>query len=245
MADPATNEPDPHPFRMKDLCELTGLGRQAIHFYIQRGLLPPGHKTGRNMAWYGEEHVERLKLIKKLQHERFLPLKAIKAILDDHQSAFDQSQRSFLLGVKQHLGQSLAAGVEGPGEAAPVDELLARLALSRADFDRMVELELIGVRIEDGREVIAQDDAWLLESWAEVQRIGFVRELGIRVDDLLIYDEVVTQLFQREAQLLASRIPEVSPERAAEMIEKVLPVVHSFVTGLHRAKIRNFLASIG
>lgn len=242
----ATDVPSPHPYKMKDLCELTGLGRQAIHFYIQRGLLPPGHKTGRNMAWYGEEHLERLKLIKKLQHERFLPLKAIKAILDDQQSAFDQSQRSFLLGVKQHLSQSLAAGTEEPGVAAPLDEVLARLDLSREDFDRLVELEMIGVRVEGGREVIAQDDAWLLESWAEVQRLGFVRELGFSVDDLQLYDEIVTQLFQREAQLLASRIPDdIPPERAAEMIEKVLPVVHSFVTGLHRAKIRNFLASIG
>jgi len=244
-AEAAAIEPDPYPYRMKDLCELTGLGRQAIHFYIQRGLLPRGHKTGRNMAWYGEEHLDRLKLIKKLQHERFLPLKAIKAILDDQQSAFDQRQRSFLLGVKQHLAQGLAAGTEAPGEPAPVDELLGRLALPREDFDRMVELELIGVREEDGREVIAQDDVWLLESWAEVQRLGFVRELGFSVDDVLLYDEVVTELFQREAQMLAARIPDVPPERAAEMIEKVLPVVHSFVTGLHRAKIRNFLASIG
>ena len=39
-------------YRMKDLCEASGLPRQAIHFYIQQGLLPPGQKTGRNMAWY-------------------------------------------------------------------------------------------------------------------------------------------------------------------------------------------------
>ena len=35
-------------YRMKDLCEATGLPRQAIHFYIQQGLLPAGRKTGRN-----------------------------------------------------------------------------------------------------------------------------------------------------------------------------------------------------
>ena len=58
------------PFKMKDLCERTGLERQVIHFYIQQGLLPEGKKTGRNMAYYGEQHVERVKLIRKLQHER-------------------------------------------------------------------------------------------------------------------------------------------------------------------------------
>ena len=38
------------PYRMKDLCDRTGLPRQVIHFYIQQGLLPEGQKTGRNMA---------------------------------------------------------------------------------------------------------------------------------------------------------------------------------------------------
>ncbi len=245
--DTVTAEDGRWPYRMKDLCELTGLGRQAIHFYIQRELLPPGHKTGRNMAYYGEEHLERLRLIKKLQHERFLPLKAIKAILDDRESAFEPGQRSFLLDVKQHLGRSLAAGTDRPGEAVPVDALLERLAFPRDSFRRLVELELIGSQLDaSGREVIAADDVWLLETWAEIQKLGFVAELGFSVDDILLYDEVVQQLFQREALLLASRISETVPaERAAEMVERVLPLVHGLVTGLHRAKIRNFLASLG
>lgn len=246
-ANGAAAESDPHPYRMKDLCELTGLGRQAIHFYIQQGLLPPGKKTGRNMAWYAERHLDRLKLIKRLQHERFLPLKAIKAILDDQESSFTQTQRAFLLGVKQHLGAGLAEGTAGPGASTPVAGLLERTGVSRDDFERMVELELIGMRHdEDGAEVIATDDVWLLDSWSEAQRLGFGKELGFSVDDVLIYERFVTQLFQREAQLLASRLTEsLPPERAAAMVEQALPVVHSFVTGLHRAKIRNFLASIG
>ncbi len=234
-----------YPYRMKDLCELTGLGRQAIHFYIQRELLPPGHKTGRNMAYYGEEHLERLRLIKKLQHERFLPLKAIKAILDDQQNAFEPSQRTFLLGVKQHLAGSLAADTDKPGERVKVAPLLERLELPASALKRMVELELIGSsRDADGDEVIAAEDAWLVETWAEVKRLGFAEELGFSVDDILVYDEIVQHLFQREAQLLASRIPELPPEKVAEMIERVLPLVHGLVTGLHRAKIRNFLASL-
>jgi len=238
-------EPDPFPYRMKDLCELTGLGRQAIHSYIQRELLPPGKKTGRNMAWYGEEHLERLKLIKRLQHERFLPLKAIKAILDDQQSAFSQEQRGFLLGVKQHLQTSFE---DSPGQTVAIDDLVQRLGLSRADVQRLFELELIGVRTDEqtGHRVVAQDDVWLLEAWAEVTKLGIARELNITPEDLRMYDEIVTQLFQREAQLIASRVGDDLPEeRAAEMIEQALPVIHGVLTGMHRAKIRNFLASIG
>ena len=97
-------------YRMKDLCETTGLPRQAIHFYIQQGLLPPGQKTGRNMAWYADEHLDRLRLIKKLQHEQFLPLKAIKALFDGEDGVFSPRQHAFLAGVKEHVAESLKTG---------------------------------------------------------------------------------------------------------------------------------------
>jgi DNA-binding transcriptional MerR regulator len=234
---------DEWPYRMKDLCEMTGLGRQAIHFYIQAGLLPPGNKTGRNMAYYGEEHIERLRVIKRLQSERFLPLKAIKAILDDQQSTFTNTQRHFLLDVKQHL--TLAKGTDQPSVAHSVDEVCARTNVPRADVERMVERELIGARRDDdGSLWIGDDDLWLIEAWGEALQLGFVQQFGFAVDDLLLFEEIVAQLFQREAQMLAPRLPEITPARAAEMIEKVLPVIHHVLTGMHRAKIRNFLASI-
>jgi DNA-binding transcriptional MerR regulator len=230
--------------RMKDLCELTGLPRQAIHFYIQQGLLRPGNKTGRNMAFYGEEHVERLRLIKKLQHERFLPLKAIKALLDDQDTAFTAAQRSFLLGVRQRLDQL----VHGEGEKAAVlaDEVIARLGVSTGDLERMIAIGVLGARTDaEGRTLIAEEDVWILQGWAEIQRLGFARELGFGVDDLSIVQDVVQELFNRETTLLASRIDRLPPERAAQMIEKALPIVHSFLTGFHTAKIREFFASLG
>ena len=35
------------------------------------------------MSWYPPEFVERIRLIKQLQEERFMPLKAIKSVLDE------------------------------------------------------------------------------------------------------------------------------------------------------------------
>ena len=116
---------------------------------------------------------------------------------------------------------------------------------------RQIRLTEAGARLAArgrtiGREVVlAADDLWILESWAEVQRLGFDEALGFTVDDLVLYEEMVTQLFQAEAQMLLPRLKGVDPARAAEMIERGLPIVNAFLTGLHRAKIRNFLASIG
>lgn len=231
--------------RMKDLCEVTGLPRQAIHFYIQQGLLPPGRKTGRNMAFYGEEHVERLRLVKRLQHERFLPLKAIKALLEDQHVAFSSAQRSVLLGVKQHLGAITTGEQHGRKTSVDAEAVIERLGVPRADLDRMIELGILGAQIDaKGRARIAEEDTWILEGWAEALRLGYLRELGLDVEVLRIVQDVVQELFQREAALIASRIDRLEPERAAQMIDRSLPLVHSFLSGFHAAKVRDFFGSL-
>ena len=144
---------------MKDLCDATGLGRQAIHFYIREGLLPEGTKTGRNMAYYSPTHIERLQLIRRLQEEQFLPLKAIRAVLDAYDDrdadttgedgapvdAFSPAQRQLLQAVKQRLNPVLRQSADS--QLTPVAPLLARLAIDRSDFDDLLQLGLICVTV--------------------------------------------------------------------------------------------------
>ena len=47
-----------------------------------RGCCREPVKTSRNMAYYPPEFVERIRLIKQLQEERFMPLRVIKELLD-------------------------------------------------------------------------------------------------------------------------------------------------------------------
>jgi DNA-binding transcriptional MerR regulator len=68
--------------RMRELAEASGVPAPTIKHYLREGLLPEPVKTSRNMAYYPPEFVDRIKLIKRLQEERFLPLKAIKDVLD-------------------------------------------------------------------------------------------------------------------------------------------------------------------
>ena len=72
--------------KMKELSEASGVSAGTIKHYLREGLLGGGSdviKTSRNMAWYPTDYVERIKLIKQLQEERFMPLKVIKSMLDD------------------------------------------------------------------------------------------------------------------------------------------------------------------
>ena len=120
--------PRAHPYRMRDLCRLTGLERQVVHFYIKEGLLPEGHKTGRNMAWYGDEHLERLRTIKRLQEEHFLPLRAIRAVLEARADTFTPAQARMLLAMKSELAGTLAPP-DMREAAVRVDDVLVIIGL--------------------------------------------------------------------------------------------------------------------
>lgn len=240
MGEPA-RERDRYPYRMKDLCDLTGLSRQAIHFYIQQGLLPPGHKTGRNMAWYGPEHVERLELVRRLQHERFLPLKAIRAMLAGDTEEFSPQQRSLLRDIKTRLAGSELAG-EAARNAIDLAEVADRAGVEAAEVRRMAALGLVAVADDGERPRIAADDAWIVELYGQMRAAGFTEELGFGVEDLAIYEEAVSQMFTAERKLLIERMAHLPPERAAEMITRVLPLIHTFITRYHTAQVRTFFS---
>jgi DNA-binding transcriptional MerR regulator len=230
------------PYRMKDLCEQAGLSRQVVHFYVQQGLLPEGHKTGHNMAWYGEAHLERLKLIRQLQEERFLPLKAIRAMLEERDDAFTPQQRDLIAEVRQRMGPALGAGEEAP-ETVDAAELLKRTGVKRAELERMVELGLLAIRQERGRTVLARDDAYMVELWGQLREAGFTEALGFKVDDLTMYAEAMAGLLALEARLLTERLAGLPPGRGAELVERALPLINTFLARYHTTQARNFLAS--
>src|SRR6266480_6817700 len=72
--------------KMSELAERSGVSTGTIKHYLREGLLGEGEdivRTSRNMAYYPPEYVERIRLIKRLQEERFMPLRVIKEVIDD------------------------------------------------------------------------------------------------------------------------------------------------------------------
>jgi AcrR family transcriptional regulator/predicted DNA-binding transcriptional regulator AlpA len=68
------------PLRIKDLEEISGVGRSTIHYYVREGLLSPPKKTGKTMAYYDAGHVRELQEIRKLQSEGY-PISYIKEMM--------------------------------------------------------------------------------------------------------------------------------------------------------------------
>ncbi|MFE9424902.1 MerR family transcriptional regulator [Kitasatospora sp. NPDC006697] len=52
-------------YRVEELAEAAGITTRTLRFYRERKLLPPPRKEGR-IAWYGEAHLARLRMIAEL-----------------------------------------------------------------------------------------------------------------------------------------------------------------------------------
>lgn len=67
--------------KISELAERAEVPVATVRHYLREGLLPEPVKTSRNMAYYPPELVERIRTIKRLQEERFMPLRVIKDAL--------------------------------------------------------------------------------------------------------------------------------------------------------------------
>src|SRR3712207_5420184 len=103
--------------RMKELAEASGVPAPTIKHYLREGLLPEPVKTSRNMAYYPPEFVERILLIKQLQEERFMPLRAIKQVLDEN-----PDRARAMVEVEDRIIERAIAGEQTRTSAAEVRE---------------------------------------------------------------------------------------------------------------------------
>ena len=72
--------------KMSQLAERSGVSAGTIKHYLREGLLGDRSqvvRTSRNMAYYPPDFVERIRLIKRMQEERFMPLRVIRDALAD------------------------------------------------------------------------------------------------------------------------------------------------------------------
>ncbi len=67
--------------KISELAERADVPVATVRHYLREGLLPDPVKTSKNMAYYPPEFVERIRLIKRLQEERFMPLRVIRDAL--------------------------------------------------------------------------------------------------------------------------------------------------------------------
>lgn len=224
--------------RMGDLTRESGLSRQAIHFYMAEGLLPPPVSAGRNAATYGEEHLARLNLIQKLQREHFLSLNAIKAVLNgENIDAFSAPQKQLLRRLRDEL----------PGWARPLgrpETPLAALLGARLDEGDVLGLAaagLIDIHGEGAERTVSEDDREILDCLARYREAGATRARGYRPEHLASIDQAIERLVRQLAQVYASNWQNAPADEAAAFVEAVLPIDERLILVLLRKKIRELI----
>ncbi|MCE3265961.1 MAG: MerR family transcriptional regulator [Solirubrobacterales bacterium] len=194
--------------RMGELAEASGVSAATIKHYLREGLLPEPVKTSRNMAYYPAEFVDRIRLIKQLQEERYMPLKVIKDLLDE-----DPDRARALI----ELGDRLLARVrEGEEQRITSAEVHHRYEIPQEVLDRLAE---IGVLSPD-QEGYSPTDVRIIGAIARFRAGGYDEQIGFTVYDTLRYKHVMGDLVKEEVDVLMERLAgEVPPERAIELIE--------------------------
>ncbi|MEU4356155.1 MerR family transcriptional regulator [Streptomyces virginiae] len=95
--------------KISELSRRTGVPVASIKYFLRQGLLPAGRATAATLAEYGEEHAQRLRLIKALTTLGGLSIAATRDVL----GAVDQAQ-----GVEGALG-AVSYALPVPGAARP------------------------------------------------------------------------------------------------------------------------------
>lgn len=74
--------------KISELCEVAGVPRATVKFYLREGVLHPGRASSRTRAEYDQGHVDRIRLVRALTEMAGLRLDDVRqvlAVIDDPQ----------------------------------------------------------------------------------------------------------------------------------------------------------------
>ena len=186
--------------RMRELAEASGVPAPTIKHYLREGLLPEPVKTSRNMAYYPPEFVDRIKLIKRLQEERYLPLKAIKNVLDE-----DPDRAKAMLELGDQILDRALAGERSRTSAA---EVRKRYGVPKEVLDRLAELEVL----TPNSRGYSPSDVTIIEAISRFRAGGYDEQIGFTVYDTLRYKAALEELVRQEVDVVMERLAgEVPP----------------------------------
>jgi DNA-binding transcriptional MerR regulator len=221
--------------RMRELAQAAGVSPGTIKHYLREGLLPEPVKTSRNMAWYPREFIERVKLIKQLQEERFLPLKVIREVLAEGGEAEGHDRLRALIELEDRVLERALSGEHAKGLSAR--EVRRRYGLPDEALDRLEKLEVLTPKRSNGSKRYGPADVQIIEAVSRMRASGYSEALGFTVYDTLIYKRHLERLVHEEVEVMMERIAgEMDSAEAADLLERAVAPMRDLVAAM-RAKL--------
>jgi DNA-binding transcriptional MerR regulator len=212
--------------KMSELAQRSGVSAGTIKHYLREGLLGSEEdvlRTSRNMAYYPEQFVERIRLIKRLQEQRFMPLRVIREVM-----ASDPDRAARVIELEDRILE-LAAELD---ESGRVSRAAARTTydMPRNVLDRLEEL---GILTPDDRGY-DRDDMAIVEAISRFRAGGYEEAIGFTVYDTLRYREALAPLVAEEVSVLLARLAgRVDVERAVEIISSGAEPLRDLIGAMH------------
>jgi DNA-binding transcriptional MerR regulator len=212
--------------KMSELAERSGVSAGTIKHYLREGLLGDGDeivRTSRNMAYYPPDYVERIQLIKRLQEDRFMPLRVIRGMIGS-----EPDRARALIELEDRIIERAVEAREG--ERMSAAEARGRYEIPRNVLDRLAEL---GVLTPTSRGYDA-DDVKIIEAISRFRAGGYDEQLGFTVFDTLRYRDALEPLVAEEVRTLLDRLAgEVDVERAVEIITAGAEPLRDLIGAMH------------
>lgn len=225
--------------KMSELAEASGVSAGTIKHYLREGLLGGDDeivRTSRNMAYYPPSFVERVQLIKRLQEERYMPLRAIRELLGSERP----ERLRALVEVEDRILERAAAD---DAERLSLEEAERRYDVPAKVLRRMEEIETL---TPDG-DGYDSEDVRIIEALSRFRAGGYEESIGFTVYDTIRYREALAPLVAEEVSELIARLAgEVEVERALEILASGAEPLRDLVGAMHakllREEIRRVLA---
>jgi DNA-binding transcriptional MerR regulator len=209
--------------KISELADRSDVSVGTIKHYLREGLLPEPVKTSRNMAYYPEGFVERIRLIKQLQEERFMPLRVIRSMLDD-----EPARARALVELEDRILEHALKGEEQTRVSAA--QVRGRYDMPQEVLDRLAEL---GVVTPSARGYSASD-VGIIEAISRFRAGGYSEKIGFTVYDTVRYKRALEALVKEEVRILTERLAgEKSPGEVVELMEAGVEPLRDLIAALH------------
>lgn len=210
-----------------ELAHLSGVPNRTIRFYNTQGFLPPPAMRGR-VAYYNEEHLLILKIIKDLKEQHNFSLGMIKQLLEIRAREGDVQMN---LALKQRLAQPVGQEIRLSRE-----EFLHQTGASLERVSELLEQGLLFpiTPEEQSEQFFSGDDVLLYQLYQRLEQLGLPLALSTLIRfqlRQLVRSEIAALEQHIQPQWEASGLP--LNEQMTEF-QSILATTDTLISILHR-----------
>jgi DNA-binding transcriptional MerR regulator len=178
------------------------------------------------MAYYDAALVPRVRAIKRLQRELFLPLKVIRQVLDRLDDGEVPPDLAIEATIARHLQELAPTGTM-------TRQQVIDTGIAKRELEHLKEIGALSPEGEGAKEIYGGDDVTLVRLFVQARRAGLTEEM-LPTDILTEYISALSQLVRVELQLFRTGVVPSAGEDLANLTSAAATLSERLVVLLRR-----------